>query len=138
MISTQQSPWEDPKNVCGMDASVPYSTWEKWFYHFPIDAEGQPTSDAAYRLIRYLFEHRDHAFAAGQLANELVLHPELVRCTCRQLELIDLVLQEPPASGRFRYCLHSRNTDLQAKVEAALIEFPARVADLSLPNPPAG
>ena len=107
----------------GMEASVPYSTREKWFFYFPVDAEGKPTSDAAYRFIWYLFENRHRAHLPSQIADELVLHPELVRCLCRQFELIDIVFQEPPHSGYYRYRLCSRNTDFQAKVETSIIDY---------------
>jgi hypothetical protein len=105
------------------DATISYSTREKWFFSFPVDAEGNATSDAAYRLIRYLFENHHCAYAIPQMADALVLHPELVRCMCRQLELIDLVYEELPQSGCYRYRLCSRNTDFQAKVEASLIDY---------------
>ena len=81
------------------DAAIPDSTREKWFFSFPVDKEGIATSDAAYQLIRYPFENHHWAHAIPQMADALVLHPELVRCMCRQLELIDLVFRNHPKAA---------------------------------------
>jgi len=112
-----------------MDASIPYSTRLKWFLEFPIDREGKPTSDAAYRIIRYLFENRQNSHASERMGRALLLHPELVWCICRQLEFVDVVLQDPAGSGRYRYALASRYSELQAKVEVSLIDGHAPATD---------
>lgn len=103
-------------------SSVPYSTWRKWFFNFPIDGNGVPTSNSARQLLRYLFATRDRAHSSESLAEKLMLHPELARCLCRQFEVIDLVTQDPHGSGRYRYLLDSPNTELQREVEVALLD----------------
>ena len=121
-----------------MDASVSHNTWEKWFSYFPIDANGMPTSDAAYRLILYLFQNRHRKHTIDSVTAKLFLHRELVRCMCRQLEFTDLVAQDPPGSGQYRYVIDSTNAGLQAKVEVSLIEYPLMIGWLNLPYLPPG
>ncbi|HPM81928.1 MAG TPA: hypothetical protein PLF81_14570 [Candidatus Anammoximicrobium sp.] len=104
------------------EVAVPYSVREKWFFHFPVNDEGMPTSDAAHELIRHLFYNRHLAHSVRKIADALVLNPELVRCMCRQLERIDLVFQDPPGSGCYRYRLASTNVELQGRIEASLVD----------------
>ena len=119
-----------------MDASIPYSMRLKWFSDFPVDRDGKPTSDAAYRIIRYLFENRQTSHAPESIGNSLLLHPELVWCICRQLEFIDLVFQDPVGSGHYRYVLNSRYSELQAKIEESLIDNYAGVTSITSPPLP--
>ena len=105
-----------------MDATIPYSTRLKWFLEFPVDRDGKPASDAAYRIIRYLFENRQKSHTPVRIADSMLLPPELVWCICRQLEFVDLVFQDPMHSGYYRYQLNSRYGELQAKVEVSLID----------------
>lgn len=119
-----------------MDASVPYSTRKKWFHYFAIDGNGTPSSDAAYQLIRYLFANHGQSHRPETLSRKLMLHPELVRSMCRQLETVDLVVQDPTGSRNYRYALNSPNTELQRKVEVALVDYRARAAELKIPPVP--
>lgn len=123
----------------GMDARtswVSHSTRRKWFFSFPVDGNGFPTSDAAYRLIRYLFTNHHQAHLREALADRLLIHPELVSCMCRQLQIVDLVRQGPADSDEYRYALDSQNAELQRKVEVALLEYPARSRRLKKPPVP--
>lgn len=128
----------------GMDAyishssHVPYLVWRRWFFRFPVDGDGVPTSDAAYQLLRYLFVHHHEAQLSETVAENLMLHPELVRCMCRQLEIVDLLQQDPAGSGRYRYMLDSPNTELQRKVELALLDYPRDAAQFRQPRRPLG
>jgi hypothetical protein len=120
----------------GTDARVPYSTRKKWFHFFPIDGDGLPTSDAAHQLIRYLFINSRQSHRPETLARKLMLHPELVRCMCRQLETVDVVVQEPAGSGLYRYALHSPNVEVQRKLEVALLDYASCPRGLKRPPLP--
>lgn len=82
---------------------------------------------AAFELISHLFRNHNRAEHVEQIAAQLALHPELVYIMCRHLELVELVVQEPPASRRFRYDVRSPNVEVQAKVEAALLDYQPRL-----------
>lgn len=120
-----------------MEVEIPFATREKWFACFPIDGDGIPTSDAAYQLIQFLFDHRNEAFSPEELGKSLLLHPALVRCMCRQLLGVRLLSQEPHGANRFRYLVDSPNMALQINVENALLEYPAIAARLNRPTLPA-
>jgi hypothetical protein len=133
---THSARWYSP--VGGIDSPVPYSTWRKWFFYFPIDREGIPTSDPAYQVLQHLFAGRREAHSPEEIAEKLLLHRELVRCMCRQFEVVDLVTEEPAGSSRYRYRLDSENVELQRQVEIALLDYPLRSAELKRPPlPPA-
>lgn len=119
-----------------MEVTTAYATRESWYRFFPIDGNGVPTSDAAYQLLLHLFENRDRTVRSEDIAEVLGLHRELVQTMCRQLELVFLVFQSPPASGEYQYALHTRNSDLQAKVESSLIDYPSVAARQGLPAQP--
>lgn len=134
--SAHNTGWYSP--VGGIDSPVPYSTWRNWFFYFPVDGEGIPTSDAAYQVLQHLFAGRHQTHTPEEIGEKLLLHRELVRCMCRQFEVVDLVTQEPAGSGRYRYRLDSENVELQRKVEIALLDYPSRSAQLNRPPLPPG
>ena len=60
----------------------------------------------------------------GEIAGVDDGHPQLVWIMCRHLEMIDLFLQEPAGSKRFRYDVRSANVDAQSKVETTVDRLP--------------
>jgi len=110
-----------------MDARA--SDYEKSLQAFPVDGDGNPTSAAAYGVITWLFRHRDQQHHVDDLASDLSLPLAVVATICRRLTLVDLLLENPPHSRTYRYNLKCWDTELQAKVESALVDCQ--------PHPPA-
>jgi len=102
---------------------------------FVLDGGGLPTSHAAYRLVSWLFDHRDQAAHISEISETLRLPQSTVRTMCRQLELLGLVVEEPRASYKYRYHLRCHDFELQAKVESAIVDYHAR-GRVGLPDLP--
>lgn len=103
---------------------------------FVIDRRGVPTSHAAYDLIEWLFNHRGRCAHLSEIAKDLKLPQSLIQSMCRQLKLLDMVLEEPALSRRFRYHLDCWDFELQAAVETALLDYQMR-GHPGLPDRPA-
>jgi hypothetical protein len=105
-----------------MDAAALFSQSQEWFGTFPVDEHGVPTTHAAHRVINYFLENHRGTHIPERVADSLLLPRAQTACICRQLEFIDVLCQDPPDSGKYRYQLHSRQVDLQAKIEVSLID----------------
>jgi hypothetical protein len=88
-------------------------------YPFPVDGEGKPTSETAYRLISYFFRHRDSAFVPDGLVVHVGESERVLSQMCRRLLSVGVIKED--TYGVYRYDLNSWNVDLQGKVEAALV-----------------
>ncbi len=116
-----------------MNLSASYAPQRMWFSFFPVDGNGVPTSDAAYHLIKFLFVNHDRTFSSDELAGKLMLRCDLVDYMCRQLEAADFVIQVPTGTNRYRYLLDSPNSEMQRKLEIALLDYPIIAAMLKRP-----
>lgn len=103
---------------------------------FVVDRRGVPTSHAAYQLLEWLFDHRRQIAHVSEIAKALKLPRELVGRMCRQLKLLDMVVEMPPQSRKFRYHLGCWDVDLQAAVETAMVDYQMR-GHPDLPDRPA-
>lgn len=90
---------------------------------FVVDRRGIPTSHAAYKLLQWLFDHRGQNALIAEVAQAIGLPVETVESMCRQLKLLDMVLEEPPLSHRYRYHLDCWDVELQAAVESAMVDY---------------
>ena len=94
-----------------------------WRACFPIDASGMPTSDAAARLLMWLFQHRNRFTHVDEITGALHLPDELVRIMCRQLLATGLVASASHSPLCYAYNVRCRNATLQARLESHLIDL---------------
>ena len=113
--------------------NIDYRARIAWHKYLPFDECGRPTSEAAFLLVRFFFEHSNRSFAIGDAARQLQMHYDLVQILSAQMHAYAILTQDPPSSGMFRYFLKSPNVDFQARVEASLISYWDWSKSLKLP-----
>ena len=104
-----------------------------WVTSFPLDGDGNPTSDAAYNLLAWLLRHSHQSYRVDVLATILHLPQELLGIMCEQLRQLDLLLETPPYSQCYRYNVNCWHVEQQAQVERALLDYPDRATAMNLP-----
>jgi hypothetical protein len=70
-----------------------------------------------------------------EIGEQLQSEAAIVSTICRQLQLADLLIQDP-IGGQFRYDINSPNSQLQEKVERALVDYPELSIKLNRPPTP--
>ena len=104
------------------DTQLPYSTSHNWFACFPVDIDGNFTTETAFKIVRTLYERRNEYHTAYGLALDANVHPKIAKIILRSLEFVDFVIKD--ADGNYKYNLNPRHTmvDLQAKCENHFIK----------------
>ncbi len=101
---------------------------------FVLDSKRRLSTKAAYKLTAWLFEHRNQATDVSTISHAIRVPVNYVRTMCRQLEILDILAEEPLLSLQYRYNVNCWDVELQAAIESLLIdsdvdglpEFPAR------------
>jgi hypothetical protein len=89
---------------------------------FPLDADGEPTSQLAIAVIRKLFTERNRQHSVAGLAAQIDAPFDLVRILCTQLTAARIIRSVPGAYCCYQYDLNSPLVELQAAVERAILE----------------
>ena len=88
----------------------------------PISQSGKPTTYLTYRMLEFMFSHRDETFTPHRLARLMAAKQYDTNLLCRQLKDMDFIIEDHPGTGKYRYNLNSTNIELQASFERFLVE----------------
>ncbi len=88
---------------------------------FVLDENGNPTSEVASRLTRYLFENHNQSHSLETLSKISAIDVIGTRKLCRQLLLVDIIQRDFKSGECYKYNLDSTHVELQANLEKSFI-----------------
>ena len=100
---------------------------------FPLNGNGIPTSREAYLLVSAFFAERASWHRVDELAQRIGVALPCVQSMCRDLELADILTADEARFGVYRYNLSCSRVQLQAGLEASLIDPPAVISQRRQP-----
>lgn len=86
----------------------------------PIDEDGKPTTYISYLILDLVFNEKREYFTSLDIAKRLAVRQSDIDFICNQLKVYDLLIENPPQSGRYQYNLNSTNIELQTGLEKFL------------------
>lgn len=93
--------------------------WEK----APFDANGRPTSDESFFVLRYFFENRTKKVSPSEVGKLLCIPHDRVLGLCHQYLAAAILKIDSADPYLFLYDLQSSNEELQAKFESSLLTY---------------
>jgi hypothetical protein len=89
---------------------------------FAVDGQGIPTTYLSFEILKTAFSEPHRWFTTKELTTLFATTYYETNTICRQLELADLLTENPMQHGQYRYNLNSQNVDVQVGFEKFLID----------------
>lgn len=87
-----------------------------------VDAKGRPTTYLSFMILKLMFSDPNRWFTPREIAKLLAAKCSDTDMICRQLELVDLLTENPSQPGQYQYNWSSTNVDLQVGFETFLVD----------------
>ena len=89
---------------------------------FAIDERGRPTTYLSFMILKSMFSEPKRWFTPKELTKLLAAKYSDTETICHQLEMADLITENPSQPGQYRYNLKTRNVELQVGFEKFLVD----------------
>jgi hypothetical protein len=88
----------------------------------PIDIQGIPTTYLSYLILDLMFSERNRWFTADQIAKFFAAKSSDAHAICDGLKYADFLIEDDSTPSIYKYNLHCRDAERQARLEKFLLE----------------